>query len=102
LPFSRKVYRMGVKLNGNQRAKAKAVIRARGETHCWRCGEAVDLTLSGNDPNGPTIGHIVETDQGGHPTDPSNYRLEHGRCNSKAGAEYINAKRYNRPHTREW
>lgn len=81
------------------------IIRARGETHCWRCGDPVDLTKSGMDPLGPTIGHLREIADGGHPTDPANYALEHRQCNVTAGASFGGrrlAEQKARKNSRSW
>lgn len=71
------------------------------ETYCRKCGQPVDLTLPYRDPYtgkvnrmSKSIGHPTELDAGGHPYDG---HLEHLSCNSRAGAEYGNAKR--RGHT---
>lgn len=67
------------------------------ETHCRRCGRLVDKTLPYRDPfTGKvnrwyaTVGHQHELDAGGHPYQGG---LEHLRCNSSAGATYVNRKR---------
>lgn len=57
----------------------------REETHCWRCGEPVDVSLSGMVPAGPTVDHIVPLSQGGAAEDRANLRLAHRRCNLRAG-----------------
>lgn len=51
---------------------------------CAWCGGAIDLTLSGNDPLGPSVDHILPRAQGG--TDhPNNLQPMHRRCNTTRG-----------------
>jgi 5-methylcytosine-specific restriction endonuclease McrA len=63
------------------------------ETHCGRCGRPIDKTLPRTSPWGATIGHIIEVDRAPHLIyDRDNVRLEHARCNYKAGGRYGRAK----------
>lgn len=59
-----------------------AVIERDGPT-CRRCGGWVDVSLSGLMPDGPTLGHIIPTSQGGS-DERDNLGLEHRRCNLAA------------------
>lgn len=64
------------------------VIRAqlilRDGPYCGRCSTWIDTTLTGLQPDGPTIGHVIPVAEGG--TDSiDNLRLEHRRCNLAAG-----------------
>ena len=56
----------------------------REETHCARCGEVVDKSLRHPHPQSATVGHVVARSDGGS-NDRTNLRLEHRRCNAKAG-----------------
>ena len=87
-------YRRG--RSGRPYRRAKADVFAN-ETHCRRCGKAVDKTLPYKDPvtgkvntKSKSYGHKVELDRGGNPYVGG---LEHLGCNVAAGARYINAKR---------
>lgn len=63
------------------------------ETTCWICEKAVDKTLSGRDPDGPSIDHVIARAKGGT-NDRSNLRLAHLRCNSaRPGQERPRRKR---------
>ena len=52
---------------------------------CWRCQNAIDLTLSGLHPDGLTVGHILPVSMGGEDSF-DNLGPEHRRCNLAAGA----------------
>jgi 5-methylcytosine-specific restriction endonuclease McrA len=47
---------------------------------CAACLEPIDLSLSGLDPDGPTLGHVISAAHGGTDHD-ANLCLEHRRCN---------------------
>lgn len=53
----------------------------RTHTVCCICGEPVDKTLSGRDPDGPSIDHIVPRAEGGT-NQLDNLALAHLRCNT--------------------
>lgn len=56
------------------------------ETDCHLCGTPVDKSLSGMDPMGPTIDHVVSVRHDLERFfDRSNVRLAHRSCNCKAG-----------------
>lgn len=48
---------------------------------CGICGKPVDKSLSGLDPMGPTVDHIIPVARGGHPADLDNLQLAHRSCN---------------------
>jgi hypothetical protein len=48
------------------------------------------MRLSGLDPMGPTLGHIVPMAEGGT-DDLDNLRLEHRKCNLAAGKRIVRA-----------
>ena len=76
---------------------------ATNNTPCARCGQPIDYTQTGNHPQAPNLGHIIEIDRGINPYDETNMQLEHARCNASAGATYGNRKRRNtRPQSRRW
>lgn len=55
-------------------------IAERDGKRCHLCGVKVDLSLSGMEPNGPTIDHLVPLSEGGT-DDPVNVALAHRQCN---------------------
>lgn len=59
-------------------------IYERDESSCQLCGQRVDLSLSGLDPHGPTIDHIVPLSQDGADA-PHNVQLAHRICNNRKG-----------------
>lgn len=77
--------RPGLARGGRRIRETIALIVARDGNNCRRCGLPVDLTLSGLNRLGPTIGHIIAAALGG--TDAlANLGLEHRMCNLAAGA----------------
>lgn len=86
-------YRRGRSGRPFEREKARCYAT---ETICRKCGRPVDMTLPYKDPvtgkvnnMSKSYGHTTELDAGGHPYVGN---LEHLHCNTKAGAEYGNAK----------
>jgi 5-methylcytosine-specific restriction endonuclease McrA len=65
-----------------QRLRREVLVQ---ESTCGRCLRPVDVTLSGDDPWGPTLGCIVPLSRGGAVT-RANVQLEHRTCNSRASA----------------
>lgn len=59
-------------------------IAARDLRRCHLCGKRVNMALSGLDPLGPTIDHLVPLSLGGD-DDPRNVALAHRICNVKRG-----------------
>ena len=57
----------------------------REETHCWLCGDPVDVRLSAGQPASPEVDEILPVSLGGSPTDRKNLRLAHRLCNQKRG-----------------
>lgn len=66
------------------------------ETHCWWCHRWVDQALPPTHPMGRTADHVHALWLGGHPTDRSNLRLCHRRCNTARNNE-LRAKVKPRP-----
>jgi hypothetical protein len=56
----------------------------RDGNDCHLCGDAVDMTVSGMQPYGPTIDHVVPVSKGGR-TEMSNCKLAHRHCNVTRG-----------------
>lgn len=52
---------------------------------CARCGELVDMKLSGRTAMGPSVDHIVPTSAGGAWLEVDNLQLVHRSCNSRKG-----------------
>lgn len=62
-----------------------AEIIERDGSRCHLCGLKVNAALSGMNPKGPTIDHLVPLSAGGHDC-RSNVALAHRRCNVVRGA----------------
>lgn len=63
------------------RAMRRAIL-ATSPPICHLCTKPIDLTLSGNHREGPTLDHLVCQNDGG--TDhPSNLKPAHQHCNSR-------------------
>lgn len=52
------------------------------ENYCGICNEWVDKTLSGRDPQGPSVNHKRPLTMGGPLLDRANVELAHMACNS--------------------
>ena len=65
----------------------RAFIRSSANgTPCSLCGRAIDTTLSGNAPWGPTIEHTVPVRHAPElALDTTLWRLAHRRCNNRQG-----------------
>jgi 5-methylcytosine-specific restriction endonuclease McrA len=59
------------------------ILRTRPNLCAW-CGQPIDLSLSGNHPQGPSVDHILPRAQGGRDT-PANLQPMHRRCNTIRG-----------------
>lgn len=66
--------------------KIRAALAVRDGTGCRLCGKAIDMTIEGNDPWGPSLDHILARADGGKNV-PENWQLAHQKCNSKKGSE---------------
>lgn len=77
--------RPGLARGGRRIRETLNLIVARDGTNCRRCVLPVDMTLTGLNFDGPTIGHIIPAAEGGK-DDLANLGLEHRRCNLAAGA----------------
>lgn len=64
--------------------QARALVYERDGDRCRRCGRLINMALSGMDPAGPNLGHIIPAAQGGS-DEIGNLGLEHRRCNLAAG-----------------
>lgn len=73
------------RLNGHRRNKVRAQVLSE-ETHCYRCGQPVDVTLPAGFPDSPECDEVVPVALGGNPYDRANCRLSHRLCNQRAGA----------------
>lgn len=62
-----------------------AEIAERDGYRCGWCGLLVDMALSGLEPKGPTIDHVIPISRGG-PDTPGNVQLMHRECNLIKGA----------------
>jgi hypothetical protein len=79
-----------------KQARAEFLARLRREGQfgvCFRCSGPVDLGLSGNRPDGPTVDHAAPLALGGELLDESGFQLAHRRCNLSAGATLGNRMR---------
>lgn len=70
---------------GRRIRRTRLLLAERDGTGCGRCGQPIDLSLSGAVPLGPTIGHRSPASRGGSDY-LDNLQLEHRRCNLAAGA----------------
>lgn len=75
----------GLHSGGRRVGLTVRLLIARDGPFCRRCGTAIDTTLSGLHPDGPTIGHVVPAASNGS-DELRNLGLEHRRCNLAAGA----------------
>lgn len=67
--------------------RTKTLARAAAEAApCWRCGGAINYSLSGLAKWGPTAGHKIDRAAGGAALNPANVAPEHRHCNITAGA----------------
>lgn len=67
--------------------RRKVLARAAAEgAPCWRCGGAIDYSLSGLVKWGPTVGHKIDRAAGGAALNPANVGPEHRHCNVSDGA----------------
>lgn len=64
---------------------------------CSLCGEPIDMGLSGNHRDGPTIDHRIPRSRGGQVYDQGNVALAHKRCNSSKRNDLTE-----QPHSRTW
>jgi 5-methylcytosine-specific restriction endonuclease McrA len=55
-------------------------LRERDGDKCWICVKRIDFTLSGMDPMGPTIDHLLPLSHGGADC-KSNVKMAHRQCN---------------------
>jgi 5-methylcytosine-specific restriction endonuclease McrA len=79
------IRRGGLARGGRRVGLTVRLLRARDGDGCGRCGDLIDFDQDGNQPAGPTIGHVVPAARGGSDA-MLNLRLEHSRCNKRAGA----------------
>lgn len=62
-----------------------AQVAERDEYACMICLTSIDMQLSGRDPMGPSIDHIIAIVNGG-PDTLTNVQLAHMSCNSRKGS----------------
>jgi 5-methylcytosine-specific restriction endonuclease McrA len=73
-----------------KRVKMQLLASRDGGWKCWYCGKSLtpigDITLPvrGNDPNRPTLDHVIPTSKGGT-NDLWNLRLACSTCNNDKG-----------------
>lgn len=67
------------------------------ETHCIRCGRAVDKDMRGTTPQSRSVDHIIAIEQGGARLSRDNVALAHFGCNSRHGANVRWAKQRGAP-----
>ena len=75
---------MSIHRGGSRTARIRRFLIERDGNLCRRCGVAIDLRLPGSHMYGPTIGHVEPVSKGGSDY-LDNLRLEHRRCNLRAG-----------------
>jgi 5-methylcytosine-specific restriction endonuclease McrA len=68
--------------NRYQRLRAE-VLLTKPPVCAW-CGREIDLALSGKDPLGPTIDHILPRSKGGT-NRPDHLQPMHRQCNERRG-----------------
>ena len=65
-------------------------------THCEICGQEIDINIKWPDPMSPVVDHIIPISKGGHPSNLSNMRILHNRCNRAKGDKlYMEAPKDN-------
>ena len=72
--------------NGAKRNKVRARV-LREETHCWLCGEPVDVKLAHGLPQSPEVDEIIPVSKGGDRYDRKNCRLAHRLCRATSDEE---------------
>ena len=78
--------RAGINSHAWQKLRQRALEAAGPLPPCGVCGHPVDTTLSGRDPWGPSVDHIIPRAFGAPVLcDLSELRVVHMRCNSKRG-----------------
>jgi 5-methylcytosine-specific restriction endonuclease McrA len=81
---------MTLRKGGRRIARVRQYLLVRDGARCGRCGGVLDMRLSGLDPDGPTLGHILPLSRGGT-DDLENVQLEHRKCNLAASNRFIRA-----------
>ncbi|MEU5838551.1 HNH endonuclease [Streptomyces diacarni] len=89
--------------NGTLRNKIRARV-LREETHCWLCGQPVDVKMPHGMPDSPEVDEITPVSKGGSPYDRKNCRLAHRLCNQRRGNKDPNEVKYAKPlkTSRKW
>lgn len=73
--------------DGEWRALTKR-LKAELPPICWLCGEDIDLTLSGRDPMGWSLDHVIPLHEAPHlATDETNLRPAHMIHNAERGGK---------------
>lgn len=80
--------------------RARAIANSGGI--CLLCGDAIDLTLSGNHPHGPTLEHVIPVSRGGSPDDPANLSASHRHCNITRGDRLLSEMPRTERPSRRW
>lgn len=81
---------------GRKWREARARVLATSDV-CGICGGAVNMSLPGTHPEGPTVDHVAPVGLGGAMVDGANLQLAHLRCNQARGAQPVTSVR-----SREW
>lgn len=76
----------------------RAEILATHPPVCHICGKAIDLTLPGTHPRGPTVDHVKARSQGGAHWDRRNLKPAHKACNSGKRDRQLTP----RPQSQNW
>lgn len=79
--YRRKSYARRTHITGSY---SMAEVAARAAGRCHICHQKVDLTLSGRDPYGPTVDHLIPLSEGGA-DELTNVALAHRQCNVRRG-----------------
>lgn len=86
--------------------RATAIANSGGM--CCLCGEAMNLSVNGRHPDGPTLEHLLPVSRGGSGVDPANLSASHRRCNTSRGNRLISEfraeleQRAPMPRSRKW
>lgn len=80
----------------------KAYVFASWSGPCILCNRPIDMTLSGLDPNGPTLEHIIPVSRGGDPLAFENQAVSHRTCNLSRGNKLLTELPKKLRTSRDW
>lgn len=69
---------------------------------CNICGQPIDYTLDGNDPQGATVDHLIPVSKGGHPDHPNNKAIAHRHCNVSRNNKITATHKESTSPSRQW